>query len=69
MVRYYKYCDDKYIYFIGTGGKCGEDIKEEEYNTIMKVIKEHRKEAKADVEYRLTLKLQWEEVESKDGDT
>lgn len=72
MVRYYKLCDDKYIYFIGTGGKCGEEIKKEEYDTIMNIIRKHRKETKADIEYRLTLKLEWEEVQppetTKDGE-
>ena len=66
-MRYYKYIEDKYILYIGTGSRGGVEIKEDEYNKIMTIIKEHRKEAKADVEYKLTIDLKWVEVVYKDG--
>ena len=58
-MRYYKNVNNGYITIIGTGFG-GEEITEEEYNTILSVI--HSKPpATETTDYRLREDLTWEE--------
>lgn len=59
-MRYYKDIENGYIIAIGTGDGGGTEIAEEEYNTIMSVIRQ--KPPRADTtDYRLKEDLTWEE--------
>lgn len=59
MKRYYKYVYGNYISGIGFGSGGGVEITEEEYNTILSVIR--AKPARTDTtDYKLTVDLNWE---------
>lgn len=63
-MRYYKHIDSGYIIAIGTGGG-GTEITEQEYNTILPVIK--NKPLRTDsTDYHLKENLTWEEYERPD---
>lgn len=55
---FYKYINDKFIIGVGTG-KGGEEITEQEYNSILDKIN-NRPEAPEGFSYRLTTSLEWE---------
>lgn len=55
---FYKYISDKYIIGAGTGSG-GEEITEQEYNSILDKIN-NRPEAPEGYSYRLTTSLEWE---------
>lgn len=58
---FYKYINDKYIIGVGTGSG-GEEINEQEYNTILDKIN-NRPEAPEGYSYRLTTSMEWELAE------
>lgn len=58
---FYKYTNDKFIIGVGTGAG-GEEITEQEYNTILAKIN-NRPEAPEGYSYRLTIAMEWELVE------
>lgn len=58
MQRYYKSVSDGYIVSIGIG-LSGEEITQDEYNTILTIIK-NKPERTDDTDYRLTTELTWE---------
>ena len=58
---FYKYISDKYIIGVGTGSG-GEEINEQEYNSILDKIN-NRPEAPEGYSYRLTTAMEWELVE------
>lgn len=60
-MRYYKYTAEGYIVSIGTGGM-GTKITEDEYNTILSVIRAKPK-ATETTDYRLREDLTWEAYE------
>lgn len=60
-MKYYKVIEDGYITIIGEN-IVGEEISEEEYNTIMNVI-ENKPLTKEGFDYRLKEDLTWEEYE------
>lgn len=55
---FYKYINDKYIIGVGTGSG-GEEITEQEYNSILDKIN-NRPEAHEGYSYRLTTAMEWE---------
>ena len=55
---FYKYINDKYIIGVGIGSG-GEEITEQEYNTILDKIN-NRPEAPEGYSYRLTTAMEWE---------
>ena len=55
---FYKYIKDKYIIGVGIGSG-GEEITEQEYNSILDKIN-NRPEAPEGYSYRLTTSLEWE---------
>lgn len=55
---FYKYISDKYIIGVGTGSG-GEEIIEQEYNSILDKIN-NRPEAPEGYSYRLTTAMEWE---------
>lgn len=55
---FYKYINDKFIIGVGTGSS-GEEITEQEYNSILDKIN-NRPEAPEGYSYRLTTSLKWE---------
>lgn len=55
---FYKYINDKYIIGVGTGAG-GEEITEQEYNSILEKIN-NRPEAPEGYSYRLTTAMKWE---------
>ena len=55
---FYKYINDNFIIGVGTGSG-GEEITEQEYNTILDKIN-NRPEAPEGYSYRLTTSLEWE---------
>lgn len=55
---FYKYINDKFIIGVGTGTG-GEEITEQEYNSILDKIN-NRPEAPEGYSYRLTTSLEWE---------
>lgn len=59
---FYKYIDDKFIIGVGIGSG-GEEITEQEYNTILDKIN-NRPEAPEGYSYRLTTSLEWELCEA-----
>lgn len=60
-MRYYKIIENGYIYLIGTN--CGgQEITEQEYNTIMQVIR-NKPKSKDGYDYKLKENLEWEIVE------
>lgn len=59
-MKYYKQISNGYIVCIGTGG--GTEISEEEYNTILSVIRSKPPRTET-VDYRLREDLTWEEYE------
>jgi hypothetical protein len=57
-MRYYKRTEDGYILLVGTN--CGgQEITQEEYNTIMQVIR-NKPEAAEGYDYKLKENLEWE---------
>lgn len=54
----YKYINDRYIIGVGTGSG-GEEIIEQEYNSILDKIN-NRPEAPEGYSYRLTTAMEWE---------
>lgn len=56
---YGKYINDSYIVGVGTGAGIGEEITEDEYNTILDKIN-NRPTAPEGFTYRLTTALEWE---------
>lgn len=58
-MKYYKYISEGYIVTVGTGGM-GEAISEEEYNSILSVIKS-KPPATETTDYRLREDLTWDE--------
>lgn len=58
---FYKYINDKFIIGVGTGSG-GEEINEQEYNTILDKIN-NRPEAPEGYSYRLTTAMEWELAE------
>lgn len=58
---FYKYINDKYIIGVGTGFG-GEEITEQEYNSILGKIN-NRPEAPEGYSYRLTTAMEWELAE------
>ena len=59
---YGKYINDSYIVGVGTGAGIGDEITEDEYNTILDKIN-NRPTAPEGFTYRLTTALEWELVE------
>lgn len=59
---FYKYINDRYIIGVGTGSG-GEEISEQEYNSILEKIN-NRPEAPDDYSYRLTTAMEWELCET-----
>lgn len=59
---FYKYINDKYIIGVGTGSG-GEEITEQEYNSILDKIN-NRLEASEGYSYRLTTAMKWELCET-----
>lgn len=59
---FYKYINDKYIIGVGTGSG-GEEITEQEYNSILDKIN-NRPEAPEGYSYRLTTAMEWELCET-----
>lgn len=57
----YKYINDNFIIGVGTGF-CGEEISEQEYNSILDKIN-NRPEAPEGYSYRLTTAMEWELAE------
>ena len=55
---FYKYINDNFIIGVGTGSG-GEEISEQEYNSILDKIN-NRPEAPEGFSYRLTTSLEWE---------
>lgn len=55
---FYKYINDKFIIGVGIGTG-GEEITEQEYNSILDKIN-NRPEAPEGFSYRLTTSLEWE---------
>lgn len=55
---FYKCISDKYIIGVGTGSG-GEEISEQEYNSILEKIN-NRPEAPEGYSYRLTTAMEWE---------
>lgn len=55
---FYKYINDKFIIGVGTGTG-GEEITEQEYNSILDKIN-NRPEAPEGYSYRLTTAMEWE---------
>ena len=55
---FYKYINDNFIIGVGTGSG-GEEITEQEYNSILDKIN-NRPEAPEGYSYRLTTSLEWE---------
>lgn len=62
-MRYYKIVKDGYITGVGIGTGTGEEITQEEYATLLKIIKTHPI-AEDGYEYRLTVNLEWEQFET-----
>ena len=58
---YGKYINDSYIVGVGTGAGIGDEITEDEYNTILDKIN-NRPTAPDGFTYRLTTALEWELV-------
>ena len=58
MIMFYKVVEDGYIKAIGTGSQ-GEEISENEYNEIQKII-HNRPTAPDGYGYRLKESLEWE---------
>lgn len=58
---FYKYINDKFIIGVGTGTG-GEEITEQEYNSILDKIN-NRPEAPEGYSYRLTTAMEWELAE------
>lgn len=58
---YGKYINDSYIVGVGTGAGTGDEITEDEYNTILDKIN-NRPTAPEGFTYRLTTALEWELV-------
>lgn len=56
---YGKYINDSYIVGVGTGAGAGDEITEDEYNTILDKIN-NRPTAPDGFTYRLTTALEWE---------
>ena len=57
-MRYYKRIENGYIFLVGTN--CGgEEITDEEYESIMQVIND-KPTAPEGYDYRLTVHLEWE---------
>lgn len=59
---FYKYISDKYIIGVGTGSG-GEEITEQEYNSILDKIN-NRPEAPEGYSYRLTTAMEWKLCEA-----
>lgn len=59
---FYKYINDKFIIGVGTGSGGGEEISEQEYNSILEKIN-NRPEAPEGYSYRLTTAMEWELAE------
>lgn len=59
---FYKYINDKYIIGVGIGSG-GEEISEQEYNSILDKIN-NRPEAPEGYSYRLTTAMEWELCET-----
>ena len=59
---FYKYIDDKFIIGVGTGSG-GEEITEQEYNTLLDKIN-NRPEAPDGYSYRLTTAMEWKLCET-----
>ena len=55
---FYKYINDNFIIGVGTGSG-GEEITEQEYNSILDKIN-NRPEAPEGYSYRLTTAMEWE---------
>lgn len=55
---FYKYINNNFIIGVGTGSG-GEEISEQEYNSILDKIN-NRSEAPEGYSYRLTTSLEWE---------
>ena len=55
---FYKYINDNFIIGVGTGAG-GEEISEQEYNSILDKIS-NRPEAPEGYSYRLTTAMEWE---------
>ena len=55
---FYKYINDNFIIGVGTGSG-GEEISEQEYNSILDTIN-NRPESPEGYSYRLTTSLEWE---------
>ena len=60
-MRYYKTLDTKYLIAIGTGSG-GEEISEQEYGEILKIIR-NKPTARDGFDYRLKTDFSWEEYE------
>lgn len=58
---FYKYINDKFIIGVGTGTG-GEEITEQEYNSILDKIN-NRPEAPEGYSYRLTTAMEWDLAE------
>lgn len=58
---FYKYINDKFIIGVGTGTG-GEEITEQEYNSILDKIN-NRPKAPEGYSYRLTTAMEWELAE------
>lgn len=61
-MKYFKVCDDNYIYAIQTGGGGDHEITKEEYDEILSVVKS-RPIPEEGFDYKLKADLTWEKVE------